>query len=270
MEIRTVSNRSPVSVIRTSTDRRRCKSIPTICRPVNRSLDRDLLRVVGCEHPEHEPGVTRSGGPAPSSHQPHGAPLTGHTGPVTAVAFSPDGQRLATSSADRTVRLWDTATGQPHGAPLTGHTDTITSVAFSIHGELLATASSDGTARLWDTTTGQPHGAPLTGHTGPVTAVAFSPDGQRLAISSADRTVRLWDTATGATPRFHPHQPPPPPSPAWPSASTANYSPRPAAMAPRDSGTPPQVNPTAHPDRPHRPGAVRGVQCQRSPDRHDQ
>ena len=69
LEIRTVSSRSPVSVIRTSTDRRRCRSIPTICRPCVLLRSQGPPRVVGREHPEHEPGVTRSGGPAPSSHQ---------------------------------------------------------------------------------------------------------------------------------------------------------------------------------------------------------
>ena len=60
------------------------------------------------------------------------------------------GALLATASGDRTVRLWDVATGQPHGAPLTGHTDAVLGVAFSPDGRLLATASADQTVRLWD------------------------------------------------------------------------------------------------------------------------
>jgi Tol biopolymer transport system component len=133
--------------------------------------------------------------------------LTGHTSTVWGVAFSPDGHTLATTSDDRTVRLWDlTNRDQPHplGVPLTGHTDPVTGVAFSPDGHTLATTSSDRTVRLWDLTNrDQPHplGAPLTGHTDEVLGVAFSPDGHTLATTSSDQTVRLWDL----TNRDQPH-----------------------------------------------------------------
>ncbi len=114
------------------------------------------------------------------------------------VAFSPTGTLIAAGGTDRTVRLWDVATGQPRGGPLGGHTEAVTGVAFSPDGKLLASASSDHTVRLWDVATGNPHGQPLLGHTDQVTMVAFSPDGRLLASVGNDHIVRLWDVATGS------------------------------------------------------------------------
>ncbi|MEU7583554.1 hypothetical protein AB0B50_38950 [Streptomyces sp. NPDC041068] len=121
--------------------------------------------------------------------------LTGYTKPVDAVAFSPDGQTLATGSDDRTVRLRDAATGTPR-TTLTGHTDEVATLAFSPDGQTLATGSKDKTLRLWDTASHKTR-AVLTGHTKGVYTVAFSPDGRTVATGSIDKTVRLWDTATG-------------------------------------------------------------------------
>ena len=74
--------------------------------------------------------------------------LTGHADTVLAVAFSPDGTLVATSSGDQTARLWDAATGQTVRT-LIGHTQAVNGVAFSPDGALLATSGSDRTARLW-------------------------------------------------------------------------------------------------------------------------
>jgi WD40 repeat protein len=112
------------------------------------------------------------------------------------VAFDPTGRRLASGSGDRTVRVWDAATGA-EVACLRGHEGRVASVAFDPAGRRLASSSRDRTVRVWDAATGAAV-ACLRGHWSPVASVAFDLTGRRLASGSYDNTVRVWDAATGA------------------------------------------------------------------------
>ena len=89
--------------------------------------------------------------------------LTGHTGFVNSVAFSPEGRTLASGSSDNTVRLWDGVTGK-HKRTLKGHAGSVNSITFSPDGRTLASGSSDSTVRLWDGVTGK-YKQTLMGHT---------------------------------------------------------------------------------------------------------
>jgi WD40 repeat protein len=162
--------------------------------------------------------------------------FTGHSELVRSAAFSSDGRFIISGSFDKTLILWDTATGKELKT-FKGHAGPITSVAFSADGNFVLSGSMDRTMKLWDMSTAaeirsmdvawhlvyiavSPDGKYLLSNVGPhdlklweastgkevrsfpgesgmITCVAFSPDGNFIASGSSDATVMLWDPKTG-------------------------------------------------------------------------
>lgn len=118
--------------------------------------------------------------------------LTGHEGPVTALAWSPDGKTLASGGRDQTIRLWEGLSGKAL-ASWTKHDDEITALAWTPNSNSLVSASNDRTLRLWNKT-GKPLQVMKGGNV--FLSVALSPDGKIIAGGQTG-TISVWNASSG-------------------------------------------------------------------------
>ncbi len=119
--------------------------------------------------------------------------INAHKDIVLGLAFSPDGNTLATCGYDRLIKLWDVNNGKERRT-LKDHSDSVYSVSFSPDGKLLASGGADRAVKVWDVATGA-RLYTLGESTDWVYAVAWHPDGKHLAAAGVDRSIRVWEAS---------------------------------------------------------------------------
>jgi WD40 repeat protein len=122
-----------------------------------------------------------------------------HSDTVFSASFSPEGDRIATSGADRFVKIWNVADGSLVRA-FEGHTHHVLGVAWRMDGKMIASGSADNTIKVWDTASGEQKRT-IQGLQKEVTSIAFVADGSRAIVSVGDNTVRLYNTDSGGNER---------------------------------------------------------------------
>ncbi|XP_041796383.1 WD repeat-containing protein 88-like [Chelmon rostratus] len=123
-----------------------------------------------------------------------------HRSTITRCRFDPRSQRVATVSADRSVKLWDLLSQKTTVSVNSYHGNVVSDCCFTNNGHFLCTASWDKSLKLWDLQAGgfRSHGGTTlqSGHEGSVSSCSFSADAKLLVSGSYDRTVALWEMSS--------------------------------------------------------------------------
>jgi WD40 repeat protein len=140
---------------------------------------------------------SRSTSSLPMAFSQDGMTLEDHSKYVNVIAFSPDGNILASASWDRTIKLWDPRLGT-RLYTLDCPAEYISAVVFSPNSKMLSAASSHRMIGLWDVSSGNLLRTLDSGSFGAQTVVVFSQDSRTLATASGAHTIKLWDVYSGS------------------------------------------------------------------------
>jgi WD40 repeat protein/uncharacterized protein YjbI with pentapeptide repeats len=120
---------------------------------------------------------------------------TGHHSFIHDCAWNPRGTAIVSASSDKTLKVWDAATGREL-LTFEGHSTWVSSCAWSPNGGQILSGSGDKTLKVWDVATGNEVQS-FIGHKGAVSSCAWSPDGSQVLSGAFDNTLRIWNVATG-------------------------------------------------------------------------